>query len=141
MERRAAYTAPTTLPASRQPTQGGTLPREPAVAALHSWETGVLDLVNCERVEFVVALRDEETAGTGIETWPPEVQALIDQHVTHWVAENKQTRTVRAMTVAARKHQGLQYCVLILHHVRKGSHPSLHPSAQDDTASEAARDA
>ena len=47
MERRAAYIAPTTLPATGQPSQDETVPREPAVAVLHPWETGVLDIANC----------------------------------------------------------------------------------------------
>ena len=92
-----------------QPTSNETLSREPAVAALHPWETGVLDIANCERTEFVVALKDGETAGTRMETWPPEVQAFMDQHVTRWVEENKQTRTVRAMTVAAPKYHGIHH--------------------------------
>ena len=37
---------------------------EPAASALHSWETGFLDIANCQRTEFVVALKDGETAGT-----------------------------------------------------------------------------
>jgi hypothetical protein len=58
MERRAAYIAPTTPPAGGQSTQNETPTREPAVAALHRWETGLLNIANCERTEFVVALND-----------------------------------------------------------------------------------
>ncbi|MGA8649423.1 MAG: hypothetical protein WB677_02155 [Xanthobacteraceae bacterium] len=90
------------------------------MAALHPWETGVLDIANCQRTEFVVALNDGEAAGTRVETWPPEVRAFMDQHVSRWVAENKQTRTVRAITVAAPKYHGIQSCVMILHHSPKG---------------------
>jgi hypothetical protein len=97
-----------------------TLPRQPAVAALQPWETAVLDIANCERTEFVVALKDGENAGTRVETWPPEVRVFIDQHVNRWVEENKHTRTVRAITVAAPKYDGIQSCVLILHHNAKG---------------------
>ena len=86
------------------------------MAALHSWQTGVLDISNSERTEFVVASKDGETAGTRMETWPAEVRAFMDQHVNRWVEENKQTRTVRAMTVAAPKYDDVQSCVLILHH-------------------------
>jgi hypothetical protein len=118
--RRASYAGPTTLPASGQPTQNETLPRQPAVAALHPWQTGVLDITNCERTKFVVALTSGETAGTRIETWPAEVRTFIDQHVRRWVEENKQTRTVRAITVAAPKYNGIQSCVLILYHSPKG---------------------
>ncbi len=119
-QRTASYAGPTTLPASGQPTQNETLPREPAVSALHPWETGVLDLANCDRTEFVVALKGGETAGTRIQTWPAEVQALMDKHVSRWVEENKERRTVSAMTVAAPKYHGIQSCVLILHLSPKG---------------------
>ena len=116
MERRAAYIAPTTLPATGQPSQDETVPRERPVAALHPWETGVLDIADCQRTEFVVALKDGETAGTRVETWPPEVRALMDQHVNRWVEENSETRTVHAITVAAPIYDGIQSCVAILHH-------------------------
>jgi len=111
-QRRAAYVAP----AISQPTPNEKRQREPAASALHSWETGFLDIANCQRTEFVVALKDGETAGTRMETWPAEVRTFMDQHVSRWVEENKQTRTVRAMTVAAPKYDGIQSCVLILHH-------------------------
>jgi len=84
------------------------------VALLRPWETGVLDLANCQRTEFVVALNDDETAGTRVETWPPEIRAFMDQHVNRWTDENKDTRTVHAITVAAPKYDGIQYCVMIL---------------------------
>jgi predicted nucleic acid-binding Zn ribbon protein len=119
-QRRASYAGPTTLPAVGQPSQNKTLLREPAVAVLHSWQTGVLDIANSERTEFVVALKDGETAGTRMETWPAEVRAFIDQHVNRWVEENRQTRSVRAITVAAPKYGGTQSCVLILHCSPKG---------------------
>jgi hypothetical protein len=118
-ERRGAYAGPTTLASSGQLTQGETLPRQPTVAALHPWETGVLDIAGCDRTEFIVALNDAESAGTRIETWPAEVQAFIDQHVRSWVEDNKQKHTVRAMTVAAPKYDGVQSCVVILHHSPK----------------------
>jgi hypothetical protein len=73
--RKRAYAGPTALPATGQPSQDKAAPRDPAVAALRSWETGVLDIADCERTEFVVALKDGETAGTRIETWPAEVRA------------------------------------------------------------------
>jgi hypothetical protein len=41
----------------------------------------------------------------------------MDRHVGRWVDENKETRTVRAMTVAAPKHNAVQACVVILHHL------------------------
>ena len=66
------------------------------------------------------ALKEGEAAGTRIDSWPAEVRALMDQHVRRWVEENKEARTVRAMTVAAPKHHSIQSCVLILHHSRKG---------------------
>jgi len=119
-QRRASYAGPTTLPASERPTQNGTLPRAPAVAQLHPWETGVLDIVNCKRTEFVVALKEGETASTRTEAWPAEVRVLLHQHVTRWVERSKETLTVRAMTVAAPKSDGIQSCVLILHHSPKG---------------------
>jgi predicted nucleic acid-binding Zn ribbon protein len=109
MERRAAYIAPTTLPATG-------VPRNPAVAALHPWETGVLDIASCDRTEFIVGLKESEAAGTRVETWPPEVRALIDNDVSRWVEEHKQTCTVRAVTVAAPRYDGIQSCVVILHH-------------------------
>ena len=118
--RRAAYVAPMTTPAVSQPDPNDTLSREPAVAAPRPWETGVLDIADCERTEFVVALKDGETAGTHAETWPPEVRALIDQHLNHWVEENKHTRTVRAITVATPRYDGIQSCVVILHHSPRG---------------------
>jgi predicted nucleic acid-binding Zn ribbon protein len=118
--RRAAYVAPRTTPTISQPDANETPPCEPAVAALHPWQTGVLDITNCQRTEFVVGLNEDETAGTRIETWPAEVRALMDRHVSRWVEENNETRTVRAMTVAAPKYHGIQSCVLILHCSPKG---------------------
>jgi hypothetical protein len=79
----------------------------------------VLDIANCQRTEFVVALNEGETAGTRIETWPAQVRAFMHQHVNRWVEENKETRAVRAMTVAAPKYDGVQSCVVILHHCPK----------------------
>jgi hypothetical protein len=114
--RRAAYVAPRTTPAISQPGPKETLPREPAVTALHPRQTGVLDLTKCQRTEFVVGLNEGETAGIRIETWPAEVRAFIDQHIARWVEENKDRHTVRAMTVAAPKYEGIQSCVVILHH-------------------------
>ena len=114
MDRRAAYIAPTTLPAG-QPSHDENVPRDPAVAVLHPWETGVLDIAHCHRAEFVVALKVGETASTRMETWPAEVRAFMDQHVNRWVEENNETRTVRAITVAAPKYDRIQSCVLILH--------------------------
>jgi hypothetical protein len=78
-----------------------------------------------------VALKNGETAGTRIETWPPEVQTFIDQHVNRWVEENKHTHNVRAMTVAAPKYEGIQSCIVILHHVRKGTPPAHRRAAGD----------
>jgi predicted nucleic acid-binding Zn ribbon protein len=65
--RRAAYVAPRTTPTISQPDANETPPCEPAVAALHPWQTGVLDITNCQRTEFVVGLNEDETAGTRIE--------------------------------------------------------------------------
>ena len=120
MERRAAYIAINDSADAGQPSQDETVHRDPAVAALHPWETGVLDIANCERTEFVVALKGGETAGTRIQTWPAEVQALDGQACSRWVEENKERRTVSAMTVAAPKYHGIQSCVLILHLSPKG---------------------
>ena len=53
-QRSGSYAGRTTLPASGQPTQNDTPTRDLAVAALHRWETGVLDIANCDRTEFVV---------------------------------------------------------------------------------------
>jgi hypothetical protein len=122
--RRPAYAAPATAPAISQPKPNKTLPREPSVAKLSPWETGTVDIAACDRTEFVLALKDGETAGTRIETWPPEVRALIDQHIARWVEENKDRLIVRAITMAGPKSDGIQYCVVILHHIRKASHPA-----------------
>ena len=84
------------------PTQGGTLPREPPVAALHPWQTGVLDIADCDRAEFVIALQEGESAETRIETWPAVVRAFMDQHVNRWVENNKASRTVLAITLPRR---------------------------------------
>ena len=108
---RAAYVAPTTRPPEKE-----TLQRRPAVAALHPWETGVLDIANLQCTEFVVALKHRETASTQVETWPAEVRTFVDQHVARWIDENKYTRIVHAITAAAPKYDGIQSCVLILHH-------------------------
>jgi hypothetical protein len=113
--RKRAYAGPTALPAG-QPSQQETPIRARAATALRPWETGVLDIADCERTEFVIALKDGETAGTRIETWPPEVRAFIDQHIARWVEENEDRHTVRAMTVAAPKYEAIQSCVVILHH-------------------------
>jgi hypothetical protein len=45
-----------------------TVPRKYRITALGPCETGLLDVANCERAEFVVALADGEAAGTRIET-------------------------------------------------------------------------
>jgi hypothetical protein len=121
-QRSVPYAGPTTQLATAQPTPTETLTREPAIAELPPWETGVLDIAKCDGTEFAVALNECETAGTRIETWPSEVRALIDHHVSRWIEENKETRTIRTMTVAAPKHQGVQSCVLILHHSQKKQH-------------------
>jgi len=76
-----------------------------------------------------VALKKGETAGTRIETWPSQVRALIDQHANSWVEENKDRLTVRAMTVAAPKYDGIQSCVVILHHSPKHDGRRTHRSA------------
>ena len=136
----AAYIASKPPPASRQPNRDETLPRRPAVAALHPWETGVPDITDCERTEFVVALKDGETASTRVDTWPAEVRALLEESVNCWIEEHNEAHAVRAMTVAAPKHSGVQCCVVILHHVLRGSHPDRLLSAQDKPASEALQD-
>ena len=76
------------LPKNETPTS------EPTITALRPCETGLLDLTNCERTEFVVALNRGETAGTRIETWPPEVLAFMDQHVVGWIEDDKGLRGV-----------------------------------------------
>jgi hypothetical protein len=128
IERNGLYAGQPKVPATQQPASNETLPSEPAVGKLHPWETGAVDIVKCDRTEFVVALMDSETAGTRVETWPPEVRAFMDQHVSRWVEENKETRNVRAMTVAAPKYNGTQSCVLILHHSPK------HDAARVDSS-------
>ena len=100
--RGAAYIAPGIRPAIPQPDSNEPPLRAPAVAALHPWETGTLDVANCQRTEFVVSLNEGESAGIRLETWPAEVRAFTDRHVTRWVEENKDKHTVRAMTVAAK---------------------------------------
>jgi len=135
--RRAAYVAPKTTPAISEVDRNETLPREPGVATLHPWQTGVLDIADCDRTEFVVALNDSEAAGTRVESWPPEIRALMDHRVHRWVEDNKETRSVRAMTVASPKYDGIQSCVVILHHVRKDRHPALRRDPPDAVVSEA----
>jgi hypothetical protein len=107
------------LPANEQPAQAETLSREPALAAFQPWETGTLDIAGCDRTEFVLALKQVETAGTRPETWPPDVRMIMDQHVSRWAEDNKDKRTIRAMTVAAPKCGTPQSCVVILHHSPK----------------------
>jgi hypothetical protein len=104
------------VPATPQAVSSETPPSEPAVRRLHAWETGVLDIAGCDRTEFVVALNHGDATGVRVETRPPEVRAFMDQHVGRWVEENKETRIVRAVTIAAPKHDGVQSCVMILHH-------------------------
>ena len=55
----------------------------------------------------------------------------MDQHVNRWAENNKASRTVLAITVAAPNCQGVQ-CVIILHHARLGSPPAVLPAAQDN---------
>jgi hypothetical protein len=117
--RRAAYVELGTAPPISQPEPSETLSRAPAVAALGPWETGVLNIARCDRTEFVVALNEDESAGTRIETWPAEVRAFMDEHLIRWVEENKRAHNVCAMTVAAPKRAGIQSCVVILHHSPK----------------------
>jgi hypothetical protein len=80
----------------------------------------VLNIADCQRTEFVVALKEGEAAGTRSETWPPEVQAFMEKSVNRWVEDNKQKHTIRAMTVAAPKCGNTQSCVVILHHDPNG---------------------
>jgi hypothetical protein len=117
--RRTAYAGPTTPSPSGTASSKQTPIGEPAVAALDPWESGTLNISGCERTEFVVALQNGETAGMRMETWPAEVRALMEHHVNRWVEENKEARTVRAITVAAPKYDGSQSCVVILHHTPK----------------------
>jgi hypothetical protein len=100
-QRVGLYAGQLTIPATPQARPCKTLPSKAAVGLL---------------TEFVLALRRGETAGTRIETWPPEVRAFVEGHVSCWVEENKNTRVVRAMAIAAPKHGGVQSCVVILHH-------------------------
>jgi hypothetical protein len=116
---RAAYIAPRDLAGTGEAPQNETRLSEPAGPAQVPWETSVLDIAGCERTEFVVALKNGETAGTRIETWPPEVRFFIDQHVSRWVEDNKEKHATRAITVAAPKYEGIQSCVVILHHSLK----------------------
>jgi hypothetical protein len=118
--RRAAYVAPETRLAIPQPDSNEPPPRAPAVAALHPWETGTLDVANCQRTEFVVSLNQGESAGIRVETWPAEVRAFMDRHVSRWIEDNTEKHTIRAMTVAAPKYHGIQSCVVILHHSPRG---------------------
>jgi hypothetical protein len=127
---RAAYIAPTRPTASGDPPQSETLPGE-LRQARHPWETGVLDLIDFERVQFALALKNGETAGADIETWPAEVRAPIEQLLRRWIQDNKGYRTVLAITVAAPKHRGIQSCIVILHHVRKGTPPAHRRAAGD----------
>ena len=122
MERRAAYIAPTTLPATGQPSQHETPTRDAAVAALHPWETGVLDIANCDRTEFVVGLEgrrsrrhaDRKLAGLRFER-------LMDQHVRPLGRGKQRRRALCALRLWPRRNiDGIQSCVLILHHSRRG---------------------
>ena len=121
----AAYVATRDLAGTGEPAQNETLLSEPAGPARPPWETGTLDIADCERTEFVVALKKGETAGTRIETWPSGVRLCVDQHVSRWVDDNKEKHTIRAMTVAAPKYDGIQSCVVVLHH-----NPKRHASAE-----------
>jgi hypothetical protein len=102
------------------------LPRKAAGPAQAPWETSVLDIAGCQRTEFVLALSEGESAGTRVETWPPDVRMFMDRHVHRWVEENKQTLIVRAITVAAPKYDGVQSCVVILHHFPKECRQEFH---------------
>lgn len=86
-------------------------------------------------------MNEGESAGTRVETWPAEVQTFIDQHVNRWGEENKYTHTVRAMTVAAPKNDGIQSCVVILHHIRKETQAAPRRAPLDATVAEEPRDA
>ena len=115
-QRTTTYAGQTALLATPHSATSETLTRSPAVAALHPWQSGVLDIADCQRTEFVVALKDGETASTQVETWPAEVRTFMDQHVGRWVDENKDARNVHAITVAAPNYDNIQSCVTILHH-------------------------
>ena len=115
-QRMGSYAGEPSGPDTPQAKANERLPRKIVTGQLNPWETGVLDIADSQRTEFVVALNEGEAAGTRVETWPPEVRALIDDHVSRWVEEHKQTCIVRAVTVAAPKYEGIQSCVVILHH-------------------------
>jgi hypothetical protein len=70
------YAGQVTAPATPQARSCETLPSKPALGLLPSLKSCVLDIACCDRTEFVLALRGGETAGTRIETWPPEVRAF-----------------------------------------------------------------
>ena len=85
-------------------------PCEPAVAALHPWQTGTLAIADCTSTDFdssSAARTKTKPLARGWKLSPqPEVQALMDRHsLSHWVERNNETRTVRAMTVAAPKYR------------------------------------
>jgi hypothetical protein len=61
------------------------------------------------------------------------MRTFMDQHVSRWVEENKEKRTVRAMTLAAPKQHGIQSCVLILHHSPKVRHDGERTIRQRET--------
>ena len=54
-------------PLLEEPSQNEMLPSERAGPARPPWETGTLNIADCERTEFVVALKKGETAGTRID--------------------------------------------------------------------------
>lgn len=60
--------------------------------------------------------------------------------MNRWVEENKHAHAVRAMTVAAPKYDGIQSCVAILHHIRKGTQPVPRRAPLDATVAEEPHD-
>jgi hypothetical protein len=115
-QRSASKAVPTPLPATGKPDHSETVPPKLTITAPRPGETGLLDVANCERTEFVVALKDGEPTGARIETRPAEVRAFMDQHVVGWIGDNKDEPSVHAITVAAPRHGSIQSCVTILHH-------------------------
>lgn len=83
-----------------------------------AWSSGILDLARCSRLEILITLYENETAGIRPEKWPQAVQLLIEKHIAAW-AEKNAAQAIRAVTFAAPKYQGQQSCVVILHHSAK----------------------
>ncbi len=75
-----------------------------------------IDVGDCDRVEFCVALHEHERAGHRVESWPAAVKVQIERAMATWAERNGGRRIVLVSSGIAER-----MCVLIVHHRDKAA--------------------